>query len=59
MIAVSRKGVLGFESPTRGWIGRSATGREKKKWNLLQNSLEMVLEGYFLQAFSPDQLPNM
>ena len=51
--------MLGFESPTRGWIGRSATGREKKKWNPLQNSLEMVLESYSLQAFSPDKLPNM
>ena len=25
------KGVLGFQSPTRGWVGRSAEGREKKK----------------------------
>ena len=24
------KGVLGFESPTRGWVGRSAGGRQKK-----------------------------
>jgi hypothetical protein len=28
---LATKGVLGFESPTRGWIGRSACGREEKK----------------------------
>jgi len=27
------KGVLGFESPTGGWVGRSAAGQEKKKRN--------------------------
>ena len=27
---VTAKGVLGFESPTRGWVGRSAGGRQKK-----------------------------
>ena len=40
------KGVLGFQSPTGGWVGRSACSRQKKKRNPLQNDLKMVLEGH-------------
>ena len=40
------KGVLGFQSPTGGWVGRSAAGREKKKMEPSANDLKMVLEGH-------------
>ena len=49
-------GVLGFESLTRVWIGRSAIGCQKK-WKL-QNGFKFDLRGHHQQVWSSKILPD-